>query len=62
VFCSAEVRCGALGDGHFNVLDWNPARGFYRRLRIKTRNEGLTYGAIGEAIRRLAAQNAGNND
>src|SRR5271167_742141 len=22
---------------HFNVLDWNPARGFYRRLGIGTR-------------------------
>jgi hypothetical protein len=44
------------------VLDWNPARGFYRRLGIKPRNEWLTYGAIGEALRRLAAQNAGDND
>jgi hypothetical protein len=45
-----------------SVLDWNPARGFYRRLRIKTRSEWLPYGAIGEALRRLAAQDAGDND
>src|SRR5882724_2676589 len=24
---------------HFNVLDWNPARGFYRRLGIEARTE-----------------------
>jgi len=40
----------------FNVLDWNPARGFYRRLGIERRNEWLPYSATGEGLRRLAAQ------
>ena len=40
----------------FNVLDWNPARGFYRRLGIERRNEWLPHSATGEALRRLAAQ------
>ncbi len=43
---------------HFNVLDWNPARGFYRRLGITTRSEWQPYSAAGEALRRLAAQDA----
>ena len=47
---------------HFNVLDWNPARGFYRRLGIEPQNEWLPYSAIGEALRRLAARDAGDND
>jgi len=41
---------------HFNVLDWNPARGFYQRLGIEARSEWLPYGATGEALRRLAAE------
>ena len=41
---------------HFNVLDWNPARGFYRRLGIERRNEWLPHSATGDALRRLAAQ------
>jgi GNAT superfamily N-acetyltransferase len=40
---------------HFMVLDWNPARGFYRRLGLEPRGEWLPYGATGEALRRLAA-------
>ena len=47
---------------HFNVLDWNPARGFYRRLGIEARSEWLPYAATGEALRRLAAEDAGDND
>ena len=46
---------------HFNVLDWNPARGFYGRLGIETRKEWLPYAATGEALRHLAAQDAGDN-
>jgi GNAT superfamily N-acetyltransferase len=38
----------------FQVLDWNPARGFYRRLGIEHLGEWLRYGADGEALRRLA--------
>jgi len=43
---------------HFNVLDWNPARGFYDRLGIEPRAEWQPYAATGEALRRLAAQDA----
>ena len=47
---------------HFNVLDWNPARGFYQRLGITTRSEWLPHRATGEILRRLAAQDAGDDD
>jgi len=47
---------------HFNVLDWNPARGFYRRLGIERRNEWLPHSATGEALRRLAAQDRDRAD
>src|SRR6516162_2780626 len=36
------------------VLDWNPARGFYRRLGIEPRSEWLPYGMAGEALRLMA--------
>jgi GNAT superfamily N-acetyltransferase len=41
---------------HFNVLDWNPARGFYARLGIEPRNEWRPYGATPDVLHRLAAQ------
>ena len=44
---------------HFNVLDWNPARRFYRRIGIEARDEWLPHGATGEALRRLASQDGG---
>ena len=47
---------------HFNVLDWNPARGFYRRLGIERRSEWLPHSATGEALRRLAAQDRDRAD
>jgi GNAT superfamily N-acetyltransferase len=47
---------------HFNVLDWNPARGFYQRLGITTRSEWLPHRATGEILRRLAAQDTGDGD
>jgi GNAT superfamily N-acetyltransferase len=47
---------------HFNVLDWNPARGFYRRLGITIRSEWLPHGATGETLHRLAAQDIRNGD
>jgi len=47
---------------HFNVLDWNPARGFYRRLGIEPRSEWLPHSTTGEALRRLAAQDRGEID
>ena len=39
---------------HFNVLNWNPARGFYHRLGLTGRDEWLAYGASAEVLRRLA--------
>ena len=47
---------------HFNVLDWNPARGFYQRLGITTRSEWLPHRASGETLRRLAAQDVRGGD
>jgi GNAT superfamily N-acetyltransferase len=47
---------------HFNVLDWNPARGFYHRLGIAARQDWQPYGATGDALRRLAAQDAGDSE
>jgi GNAT superfamily N-acetyltransferase len=45
--------CPAL---HFNVLTWNPARGFYRRLGFTAREAWQPWGAAGEAVRRLALE------
>jgi len=42
----------------FMVLDWNPARGFYHRLGAEHRTEWLPYAATGEALQRLAADDA----
>jgi GNAT superfamily N-acetyltransferase len=47
---------------HFNVLDWNPARGFYHRLGIAARQDWQPYGATGDALRCLAAQDAGDSE
>jgi GNAT superfamily N-acetyltransferase len=44
---------------HFNVLNWNPARGFYHRLGLTGRDEWLAYGANGEVLRRLADEDEG---
>lgn len=43
----------------FLVLDWNPARGFYRRLGIDHLAPWLRYGAGEDALRRLAAEDVG---
>jgi GNAT superfamily N-acetyltransferase len=40
----------------FQVLDWNPARGFYHRLGMEHLGEWLRYGADLEVLRRLAAE------
>jgi GNAT superfamily N-acetyltransferase len=40
----------------FHVLDWNPARNFYRRLGMQQQGGWLRYGAPEEALRRLAAK------
>ncbi len=43
----------------FQVLDWNPARNFYRRLGMEHLGEWLRYGAGSDALRRLAAEDRG---
>jgi GNAT superfamily N-acetyltransferase len=47
---------------HFMVLDWNPARDFYERLGIERRKEWQPHRASGEALRRLAAEDASAGD
>jgi GNAT superfamily N-acetyltransferase len=49
---AVERRCGRLD---FNVLDWNPARGFYAALGIEQLAEWLPYRAAGKALEALAA-------
>ncbi|HYG90578.1 MAG TPA: GNAT family N-acetyltransferase [Azospirillum sp.] len=39
-----------------NVLDWNPARGFYDRVGFKQLEEWLPYRLTGEALAALAAE------
>jgi GNAT superfamily N-acetyltransferase len=39
----------------FHVLDWNPARGFYKKLGFGHLEEWLRYGADAKALERLAA-------
>ena len=46
----------------FQVLDWNPARDFYHRLGMEHLGEWLRYGADGEALRRLAAEDARDSE
>jgi len=41
---------------HFNVLDWNPAAGFYHRLGIDARDEWRPFAASAGVLRILAAQ------
>ena len=43
----------------FQVLDWNPARNFYRGLGMAHLGEWLRYGADGEVLRRLANEDRG---
>jgi GNAT superfamily N-acetyltransferase len=45
--------CGAL---HFNVLTWNPAQDFYRRLGFAPRAEWQPWGAAREVVHRLAQE------
>ena len=37
-----------------NVLDWNPARGFYERLGFKWIRNWLPYRLAGDALEKLA--------
>ena len=43
----------------FQVLDWNPARNFYRRLGMEHLGEWLRYGADSDVLRYLAAEDGG---
>jgi hypothetical protein len=43
----------------FQVLDWNPARNFYRRLGLEHVGDWLRYGGDADALRRLAADDIG---
>jgi len=47
---------------HFNVLDWNPARGFYQRLGMEARSAWVPYGATGATLRRLADEDVGDGE
>ena len=40
----------------FHVLDWNPARGFYKRLGFEHAEEWLRYGTDAAGLKRLAAE------
>ena len=44
------------------VLDWNSARDFYRRLGIEHLGEWLRYGGDAAALRRLAAEDLPDRD
>jgi GNAT superfamily N-acetyltransferase len=46
----------------FQVLEWNPARGFYRRLGIEHLGDWLRYGGDAAALRRLAAVDLPDQD
>ncbi|HJU19647.1 MAG TPA: GNAT family N-acetyltransferase [Stellaceae bacterium] len=50
---AVERGCPAL---HFNVLTWNPARGFYRRLGFAASEEWQPWGGAGEVVHRLARE------
>jgi GNAT superfamily N-acetyltransferase len=43
----------------FHVLDWNPARGFYRKLGFEHHEEWLRYGAAKGRLERLAEWDKG---
>lgn len=55
----AAVACErGWGRIDFHVLDWNPARDFYRRLGCEPLPEWLRYGAAADVLERLAAEDA----
>ena len=45
----------------FHVLDWNPARGFYRKLGFEHTEEWLRYGAAKGWLERLAEWDAADD-
>ena len=46
-----EQDCARL---ELSVLDWNPARGFYRQLGFEQQEEWLPYRVAGEGLQKLA--------
>jgi GNAT superfamily N-acetyltransferase len=50
-------ECAAKGFGRIdlNVLDWNPARGFYEKLGFRWIRNWLPYRLSGQALAKLAA-------
>jgi GNAT superfamily N-acetyltransferase len=44
----------------FQVLDWNPARGFYKRLGLGPAGDWLRYGGDEAALRRLTGEDEAN--
>jgi GNAT superfamily N-acetyltransferase len=46
----------------FQVLDWNPARDFYRRLGLEHLGEWLRYGGDAAALHRLALADLPDRD
>ncbi|HEV2301408.1 MAG TPA: GNAT family N-acetyltransferase [Stellaceae bacterium] len=44
---------------HFNVLTWNPAKGFYERLGMEPRAQWQGYGAGEQVLRHLAQEDRG---
>jgi hypothetical protein len=46
----------------FQVLDWNPPRGFYRRLGLEHLAEWLRYGGNAAALHRLALEHLPDPD
>jgi GNAT superfamily N-acetyltransferase len=48
---AVERGCARL---ELQVLDWNPARGFYHSLGMEHMQEWLAYRVSGEALRKLA--------
>ena len=50
---AVERGCARL---ELQVLDWNPARGFYQRLGMGHMKEWLSYRVSGEELQKLAKQ------
>jgi GNAT superfamily N-acetyltransferase len=59
LFVTGEARGKGID---FQVLDWNPARGFYRQLGFEHLGEWLRYGGDAAALRRLAAEDLPDRD
>ncbi len=53
-------ECAARGYKRIdlNVLDWNPARGFYQRIGVRWISNWLPYRLSGEALEKLATSSA----